>query len=66
MFVYIFVYICVCNIFCCYVKYGIIARIGAPGNGNAVEQTLACTCRAGVNLDNAIVNVYMPEVNGSQ
>ncbi len=32
-------------------KHGITALIGAPGNGNAVEDTLAFTCRTGVNLD---------------
>ncbi len=31
-------------------KHGITARVGAPGNGNAVEQRLAFTSRAGVNV----------------
>ncbi len=32
-------------------KHGITARIVALGNENAVEDTLASTCRAGVNSD---------------
>ncbi len=37
--------------FCSLCKHGITANVGAPGNGNAVEERLAFTCRAGVKLD---------------